>query len=78
MKNTPYILILLATAASGFCMKPLAAQDASFQLIDFVEAPAQLQPAGERNCMIEFGEQWTFLDKGALSKEVRKPEIFLL
>jgi hypothetical protein len=71
MKNTPYILILLATAASGFCMKPLAAQDASFQLIDFVEAPAQLQPAGERNCMIEFGEQWTFLDKGALSKEVR-------
>ncbi len=75
MKNIRYIFLLLATAATGFCMKPLAAQEATFQLIDFVEAPAQLQPLGERDCYIEFGEQWTFLGNGALSKEVRSQKL---
>jgi len=65
----------MVAAASGFCVKPLAAQEASFQLIDFVEPPAELQAMGEGDCFIEFGEQWTFLEKGALSKEVRSQKL---
>ena len=75
MKNIRYIVILLATAAAGSCMEPLAAQEATFQLIDFVDLPAELKPLGERDCYMEFGEQWTFHDKGALSKEVRSQKL---
>ena len=75
MKKIRCIIAILAMAASGFFLRPMAAQEASFQLIDFVEAPAGLQAAGEQDCTIEFGEQWTFLDKGALSKEVRSQQL---
>ena len=75
MKTIRHIVVLLAMAAAGCWMNPLAAQEATFQLIDFVELPAEWRPLGEPGCHIEFGEQWTFLDKGALSKEVKSQKL---
>jgi len=75
MKTIRYLVILLTMNASGLLIKPLEAQEKQFHLIDFVELPAELNPLGGRDCFIEFGELWTFLDKGGMSKEVRSQKL---
>ena len=61
------IAFILLTA---FYVSPLTAQEGQHRIIDFVEVPAELGNTGDSACFIEFREQWTFLEKGSLIKEV--------
>ncbi len=65
-----FIAFILLVANTALCIRPLEAQEHVHQIIDFVVLPAELNIPGDSACFIEFREQWTFLDKGSLSKEV--------
>jgi len=64
------IAFILLTAFTGFYVSPLTAQAGYHRIIDFVEVPDEIGNTGDSACFIEFMEQWTFLDKGSLTKEV--------
>jgi hypothetical protein len=70
MRMIRFIFFILLMANTGFCICPVSAQPHNHQIIDFVELPAELNIHGDTNCFIEFREQWTFLAKGGLIKEV--------
>jgi hypothetical protein len=70
MRTIRSIAFTLLVAITGLYISPLEAQEKVHQIIDFVELPAELNIPGESDCFIEFREQWTFLAKGGLIKEV--------
>ena len=70
MRTIRFIAFILLAANTGLCISPLEAQEQVHQIIDFVELPAELNIPGDSACFIEFREQWTFLAKGGLIKEV--------
>jgi hypothetical protein len=75
MRTIRFITSILIVTASGFYVKPLAAQEGIHRIIDFVELPAELKLPGDSACFIEFREQWTFLAKGSLNKVVTSHEL---
>lgn len=70
MRFIRFIAFFLLVAFTGFYASPLTAQEGIYRIIDFVDVPAQLSNVGDSACFIEFMEQWTFQDKGSLTKEV--------
>lgn len=75
MRRIRFLAIILFVANAGFDMCPLTAQEHVHRIVDFVELPAELSLPGDSACFLEFREQWTFLAKGGLSKEVEAYEI---
>lgn len=65
-----FIVFILLIVNTDFCISPVSAQSGVYHIIDFVEMPAELNIHSDPNCFIEFREQWTFLSKGGLIKEV--------
>ncbi|TFH28491.1 MAG: hypothetical protein E4H10_00165 [Bacteroidia bacterium] len=74
MKTFIFIAFVLLVANTDKCISPLTAQERFHHIIDFVELPAELNIPGDSACFIEFREQWTFLAKGGLIKEVTGQE----
>jgi len=74
MRIHRFIAFILLTAFTGFYVGPLTAQEGIYRIIDFVEVPAKLSNVADSACFIEFREQWTFLSKGGLIKEVTANE----
>lgn len=70
MKSLRYLVIIVLVLQAGRGRDLLNAQARVHRIIDFVEVPAQWSSAGDSVCFIEFHEQWTFMDKGRLIKEV--------
>ncbi len=67
-----HILILAHATLSFF---PLHAQENVYQINDHVELPAALELPGDSSCYLEFREEWTFLARGSLIKDVFSQEI---
>lgn len=70
MKILRHIACLLLVTLAGPVTPDLTAQDKVHHLVDKVELPAALDREGRSACFLAFREQWTFLPKGALAKEV--------
>lgn len=70
MRSLRFLACILYTAITGFYISPLTAQEGIYSITDFVEVPEELGHSGDSACFIVFSEQWTFLDKRSLTKEV--------
>lgn len=71
MRKLLYLAIILLVSPTGKSASILLAQEGVHQIVDIVELPAELSSPGDTACFIEFGEQWIFLAKGGLIKELK-------
>lgn len=71
MRTFLHIAIILFVSLANRSASMLLAQEAVHQIVDFVELPAELSSPGDSACHLEFTEEWTFLAKGGLLKEIK-------